>query len=58
MAEKNERRLVLEMIESGKITAEEGIRLLQALSVDEQDLEGEPGSDAPSSPAPPPLSSI
>lgn len=55
MAEKSERRFILEMIENGKITAEDGIRLLQALPDDEQGLETEAGSEALSSLAPPPV---
>lgn len=34
MANETERRLILEMIESGKITAEDGLNLLQALPTD------------------------
>ena len=44
MTDKNERIQILEMIESGVITAEEGARLLQALDADdrlEESLEGE-----------------
>ena len=44
MTEKNERLQILEMIESGVITAAEGARLLQALDTDdrlEESLEGE-----------------
>jgi hypothetical protein len=44
MTEKNERIQILEMIESGVITAAEGARLLQALDTDdrlEESLEGE-----------------
>ena len=60
MTDKNERIQILEMIESGVITAAEGARLLQALDTDdrlEESLEGEfqsaesggmPGTDAES----------
>ena len=44
MTDKNERIQILEMIESGVITAAEGARLLQALDADdrlEESLEGE-----------------
>ena len=37
MASETERRLILEMIENGKISAEEGLRLIQALDEDEAD---------------------
>jgi len=40
MASDNERRLILEMIESGKISADEGLRLIQALG-DEEELEAD-----------------
>ncbi|HSF82305.1 MAG TPA: hypothetical protein VLA49_13770 [Anaerolineales bacterium] len=36
MASDNERRFILEMIESGKISAEEGLRLIQALGEGEE----------------------
>lgn len=42
MASEKERRLILEMVESGKITAADGLRLLQALGAgDEPEDEGE-----------------
>ena len=42
MASEKERRLILEMVESGKITAADGLRLLQALGVgDDPEEEGE-----------------
>ena len=37
MGNEEERRLILEMIDSGKITAEEGLQLLQALPADQID---------------------
>jgi hypothetical protein len=37
MSNEDERRLILEMIDSGKITAEEGLGLLQALPTDQVD---------------------
>lgn len=37
MASDNERRFILEMIDSGKITAEEGLHLLQVLPEDDND---------------------
>lgn len=37
MGNEDERRLILEMIDNGKISAEDGLRLLQALPVDEQE---------------------
>ena len=49
MTEKKERIQILEMIESGVITAEEGARLLQALDTDdrlEERLESDPGFTA------------
>lgn len=53
MSAENERRLILDMIESGKITAEEGLELLNALADSEKqstDNEGEhllSGADEP-----------
>ena len=46
MANETERRLILEMIESGKITAEDGLNLLQALPTDPAE---EFAEDAPES---------
>ena len=37
MANDDERRFILDMIDSGKITAEEGLHLLQVLPEDESD---------------------
>ena len=45
MSEANERLHVLSMIENGKITAAEGVRLLQALDAGESELAS--GADAP-----------
>lgn len=50
MTSENERRLILEMIQSGKISADEGLNLLKALEADtpgEADEEGEPDYQAP-----------
>ncbi|UCH61215.1 MAG: hypothetical protein JSV61_06965 [Anaerolineales bacterium] len=44
MASDNERRLILEMIESGKISADEGLRLIQALG-EGDDIEADETAD-------------
>jgi hypothetical protein len=70
MVSDQERRMILEMIESGRITPEEGLSLLQALGeAQDQDDEGLPEGklpegdavpgqvpEAPEAPAPPPVS--
>ncbi|MEJ5226292.1 MAG: hypothetical protein WHV44_17650 [Anaerolineales bacterium] len=49
-----EREHVLRMIEDGKITAEEGLRLMQALEAEAPEDEGEPVViEAPATPEPP-----
>lgn len=52
MSSENERRLILEMIESGKISAEDGLRLLQALPEAEDEETADPLETVPST-APP-----
>ncbi len=55
MSTDNERMHILQMIEDGKITAAEGLRLLNALSGAKTKGGGaEPAREAPSAPAPPP----
>jgi hypothetical protein len=43
MANEEERRLILEMIANGKITAEQGLNLLQSLPADEEELAEDSG---------------
>ncbi len=52
MISDQERRMILEMIESGRITPEEGLNLLQALGeAQDQDDQALPGGDLPESDA-------
>jgi len=52
MTNANERRLILEMIANGKITAEEGLRLIQALPPDEPEDEFETEAETESTATP------
>ncbi len=49
MANDDERRIILEMIDSGKITAEEGLHLLESLPEDDSDDAEDEGEEAEAS---------
>jgi len=50
MASDTERRIILEMIDEGKISAEEGLRLIQALDESEEEEVSTESSEAPQAP--------